>query len=328
MRSRLPQLIFLLPLGLAMSLTAAVPAPPAGTAVALPIPLSPSAAPEAPGLLTQTAALMTACLDDYNRLDFDRSEAEAREAMGLQPRHPLPAVHLLGCLVAEAYEQSQAGGVEPGLQRCFDDAFHRTLRRCRAWEISHHDGWSQLYLGNSLGAAALLALYEGHPIRAYELGRRANAALQLAQQRLPGLADADLGLGQYRYYCGRQNGVLRFLLDLPGDIPGGIALLKTCAASGCRSAVLAQLALARILVEEQRDPRAALPYVQACFLRYPRNWSVAKSAMEEALALGLADPAARALAQALRAQWDLGWRPPAYAKMDPVPLWKSMGMQP
>ena len=42
--------------------------------LALTLPL-PAAAPEAPGLLSRTADLMVACLDDYNRLDFTRSEA-------------------------------------------------------------------------------------------------------------------------------------------------------------------------------------------------------------------------------------------------------------
>jgi hypothetical protein len=295
----------------------------AGLALALALPPALPAA-DAPGLLSRTAELMAACLDDYNRLDLSRSEAEAREAMALQPQHPLPLVHLQGCLVSLAYEQSQAGRIDPGLLRCFQQASDQADAVESAWEAAYHDGWAQLYIGNSLGAQGLLALYQGRSIRAYQLGRRAEAALQLAQRRSPGLADADLGLGQYLYYCGRMAGLLRFFLDLPGDIPGGIARLKACAASDCRSAVLARLVLARILVEEESDPEAALPYVQEAFQRYPLNWSFAKLAQEEALKLGLARPPALGLALALRRQWDAGWRPPAYAKLDPVPLFKAL----
>jgi hypothetical protein len=285
--------------------------------LACPLAAAPEA-PEAPGVLSRTAALMAACLDDYNRLDFDRSEAEAREAMALQPEHPLPLVHLQGCLTALAFEQSLSGGVQAGLLRCFDDACQRADAVETAWEAAHPDGWSQLYRGNSLGAEALVALYQGQSLRAYRLGRRADAALQLALQRQGGLLDADMGLGQYRYYCGRMSGFLQFLLRLPGDIPGGIAQLKACAASGCRSAILASGVLARILVEEEPDPQAALPYVQAVYGRYPLNWSYAKLAQEEALALGPQRPEARALMQSLRRQWDAGWRPPAYAHLLPA----------
>ena len=97
-----------------------------------------------------------------------------------------------------------------------------------------------------------------------------------------------------------------------------------CGAAACRSAPLARLVLARILSEDMRDYDAALPYVQEAYGRYPLSWGYAKLAMEEAQGLGLKRPEARALAETLRAQWQGGWRPPAYAKMDPVPLFNAI----
>jgi hypothetical protein len=283
-----------------------------------------TAAPKAPGLSARSARLLAASLDDYNRLDFKRSESEASQAMALQPLHPLPIIHLQGCLSAEIYEQAQAGDVEAPLLNRFQAVCEQASSAEEAWEGLHHDAWSQLYIGNSLGTQALVALYQGRSLGAYHLGQRADAALQLAQAREPRMADADLGLGQYRYYCGRMAGVLQFFLVLPGDIPGGMQRLRSCAASGCTSAILARLVLARIMVEDLPDPEAALPFVQEAIQRYPSNWTVAKFTMEEAQALGMERPEARKLARRLRRQWDSGWRPPAYAKMDVTPLFAAL----
>jgi tetratricopeptide (TPR) repeat protein len=277
----------------------------------------PAAAPEAPGLLSATTQLLSACVDDYNRLDFERSEAEAREAMRLQPEHPLPVVHWQGCLVARAFEQQKDGGIQGDLLDRFQQASEQAEALEAAWEQAHPDGWSQLYQGNSLGARGLIQIYQGNYLRAYRLGRRANLCLIEAQRRQPGLPDADLGLGQYQYYCGKLSGVLQFFLALPADIPGGIARLKACAASGCRSSVLAKLVLARILTDERPDAEAALPYVQEAYRRYPNNWACAKAALQEAQLLGPGRAEARELTQALQRQWSSGWRPPAYAPMGP-----------
>jgi len=290
-----------------------------------PAPTEDAAADDAAaGLLSPTAALLDACLDDYNQLRFDQSEAEARQAMALQPGHPLPCVYLQAALCAEIQEQSLDGREDPALLRRFDQATALAQDLESAWERERHDAWGPVYLGNSLGARALVAMYRHRLIRSYTDGRESAAALRLAQKRLPDQPDADLGLGQYLYFFGRLSGVMRFFLVLHGDIPGGIARLKHCAESGCRSSILAKIVLARILVEEVPDYEAALPYVQAVYGRYPLNWAYAKQAQEEALALGLARPEAQALAQALRAQWRSGWRPPDYARMDPSGLFLDL----
>jgi hypothetical protein len=301
-------------LGLATAGRSAGEAPPLGLA----------AADAAAGLLSPTAALLDACLDDYNSLRFDRAEAEARQAMDLQPEHPLPVVYLQAALCSEFQEQALARQEDAALLERFDAATRQALDVEAAWERTRHDAWGPVYLGDSLGARALVAMYRHRLLRSYTDGRESASALRLAQKRCPDQADADLGLGQYLYFCGKLSGVMRFFLVLHGDIPGGIARLRHCADSGCRSSMLAKIVLARILVEEEPDYEAALPYVQAVYGRFPQNWAYAKQAQEEALALGLARPEAQALAQALRAQWRSGWRPPDYAQMDPGSLFLDL----
>ncbi|HXC65233.1 MAG TPA: hypothetical protein VNZ67_12805, partial [bacterium] len=263
---------------------------------------------DAPELLSPTSALLEACMGDYNRLDFARAESEAAQAMALQPDHPLPAVYLQGALTAEIQDQIAAGHLTQDLLKRFDLATVHAVALDKSWELVHHDAWGQIYIGDSLGARGLVDMYRGRLMKAYSDGKLSADAMRLAQKRMAGENDSDLGLGQYMYYCGRLSGVLRMFLVLHGDIPGGIAKLRNCGAAACRSAPLARLVLARILSEDMRDYDAALPYVQEAYGRYPLSWDYAKLAMEEAQGLGLQRPEARALAETLRAQWQAGWR--------------------
>lgn len=283
---------------------------------------------DAPELLSATSALLDASMDDYNRLDFARAESEAAQAMALQPEHPLPAVYLQGALTAEIQEQIAAGRLGKDLLKRFDLATAHAVALDKSWELVHHDAWGQIFIGNSLGARGLVDMYRGRLMKAYTDGKLSADALRLAHLRMAGESDSDLGLGQYLYYCGRLSGVLRMFLVLHGDIPGGIARLRTCGATTCRSAPLARLVLARILAEDMRDYETALPYVQEAYGRYPLSWDYAKMAMEEAQGLGLKRPEARALAMTLQTQWQSGWRPPAYAKMDPTKLFSDLGQPP
>jgi hypothetical protein len=283
-------------------------------------PISATASVDVDGLSPQGGALLDACFDDYNRLNFDPAEAEAREAMAAQPELPLPVIYLQAVLVSEVQELTLGHADDSAVRERFDQATVLALRLEAAWEKAHHDGRGQNYLGISLGERGLVQLYRGHLLAAYKDGKRSNEALLLAQQRDPSLIEADLGRGQYLYYCGRLSGFLRLILVLHGDIPGGINLLQTCGVGGRRCAPLARLMLAGILTDDVPDYARALPYVQEAESRYPQNWSYDKLALDEARGLGLANPAALALVEAVSAQWDSGWRPPPYAALDPDPM--------
>jgi tetratricopeptide (TPR) repeat protein len=272
------------------------------------------------GLDPQTEAILDACFVDYNSMHFDRAEAEALQAMALQPDLPMPVIYLQATLMNEVEELRAAHAKDKDVADRFFLATKHALALEAAWDGSHHDGRGLGYMGMSLGERGMVQLFRGHPVAAYHDGRKANTELLLARRRDPSLIEADLGLGEYLYYCGRMAGVLRMILALHGDVPGGIALLQTCAVDGRRCAPMARLQLAQIFTEEVVNYEKALPYDQEAEARFPDNWYYEKLALEDARGLGLDHPAARNLVEAVAAHWDAGWRPPVYAKLDPDPL--------
>jgi tetratricopeptide (TPR) repeat protein len=293
----------------------------AGPAVTNPQPVSSTAGPADPdGLEPQTEAILDACFVDYNSLRFDQAEAEARQAMALQPDLPLPIIYLQATLMTEVQEMATAHANSRAVAARFYQATRQAITLETAWERVHQDGRSLGYLGVSIGERGMVRLFTGHPLAAYKDGRLANAKLLLARKRDPNLADVDLGLGEYLYYCGRMAGLLRMILVLHGDVPGGITLLQTCGVEGHRCAPLARLELAQILTDEAVNYEQALPYVREAQELYPDNWNYEKLALEEARGLSLDRPEARNLVEAVAAHWDQGWRPPAYAAVDPGPL--------
>jgi tetratricopeptide (TPR) repeat protein len=286
-----------------------------------PAPVSATAVPADPdGLDPQTEAILDACFNDYNSLRFDQAEAEARQAMALQPDLPLPIIYLQATLMTEVQEMATAHANTRAVAKRFYLATKQALALETAWDRVHHGGRSLGYIGVSLGERGMVRLFTGHPLAAYNDGKLANSKLLLARKLDPDLADVDLGLGEYLYYCGRMAGLVRMILVLHGDVPGGIALLQTCGVEGHRCAPLARLELAQILTDESVNYELAYPYVLEAQALYPDNWSYEKLALDEARGLGLDRPEARNLVEAVSTHWDEGWRPPAYAKVDPGPL--------
>ncbi len=275
----------------------------------------------AEGLLPATEALLVACFDDSNNLDFGPAEAEARAAMALQPDSPVPVLALLAELTNQIQELRTAHAGFSAPQARFQAALAEAFKLDRARGARTHDAQSLLYLGDTLGLQGLVELSAGHLFAAYRHGQQGYQTLLKAKRLDPNLIDADLGIGEYLFYCGRLSGFVRTILDMPGNVPKGIAIEERCAAkAGPLTARQARVNLAEILTEEVPDYRAALPYVREVETLYPRNWASEKEALDEARGLGLDDPAARALVEAVAARWDSGWRPPAYKPLDPGTL--------
>jgi hypothetical protein len=269
------------------------------------------------GIEPATNALIDTAFDEYNGLRFTDAEAVLRQAMALQPGMPVPGLYLQDELACQIHELSLANARDPALDARFAEATRGTRRLVDAWEAAHHDGRAKLYLGTNLGECGLVAMAEGNYIGAYGFGQQANAALIAARARDASLVEVDMGLGEYLFYCGNMVGILRLVLNLHGDVPAGIALMRTCGTSPGRGGFPARLQLAWILTEEVRDYEHALPYVQEIEFRFPGNWANEKLALDEAKGLGLDRPEARALVESVSTQWDSGWRPPAYAMLNP-----------
>jgi tetratricopeptide (TPR) repeat protein len=260
----------------------------------------------------------------YYVLDFDRAEALAEAAIKQAPAHPLPRLFLQGALMARLQEDDAADVDDPAALARFESATAGVLD-CVARRRDGSTAWDLLYQGGALGARGLVRLYGGHYLDAYSDGRDANEALKKAVALDPGLEAAWLGLGQYEYYCGSLSGLLRFVLDLHGDMDAGIDLLKRCGAGRSFAALPARLTLARILATEQVRPAEALPYVEEARRAFPENYSYFSYALACVRGLGPQDPAGQRLRAALEAQWALGWRPPAYAAAGIQKDWERLG---
>jgi tetratricopeptide (TPR) repeat protein len=258
--------------------------------------------------------------DAYNNLDFDRSKALAEAVIAQYPDHPLPRIFLQGTEVTEIQEVLAAHGEKHALFDAFDKLSDETVALAQKRDQLTPTACSQFYIGGSLGARGLVQLYEHNYRAAYRDGRDADVALRQALVRDPQLQEAWLGLGQYEYYTGRMAGLLRFILSLHGDVNKGISELETCSAHPSFTTIASRLCLARIYCLEVVNYPKALPYVQDVYARYPNTYWTVQMALADAKGLGLANPDAQALLESVFKQWDGGWRPPVYVKMDPEPL--------
>jgi tetratricopeptide (TPR) repeat protein len=289
-----------------------------GLALSLSFPAALAGAPAAPAGKLPASALRTllASQDALSELQFERAERLARQVVLGYPAHPLPRIFLQGALLARIQEKMNAQEDDAGLLTDFNRESDSAVDLALQWEAIRPGPEAKLFLGNALGARGLVKLYQGSILAAYGDGQKAAAELRAAVALDPALYEAYLGLGQYEYYCGRMNGVLRFVANLQGNAAAGIALLKQAADKGVYTATPAQAALARILSQEEVDFNAALPYLKVLRRRYPGNYYYAQYALAVAHGLGWQDPRARRLAGSVYAQWDRGWRPPSYAKLD------------
>jgi tetratricopeptide (TPR) repeat protein len=267
------------------------------------------------GLGTKTIQALGRAQDACNNLDFGQGERRILAVIHSKPKHPLPRIFLQAAYLARIQECLEAhedcGPLFERFDQATSDAMQASEKRAQ-----QDDAYAHFYLGGSQGARGLAKLYRHDYVGAYNDGQAADKHLRQALEKNPGLADALLGRGQYEYYTGRLAGLLQLVLHMEGDVKKGIALLQDCATHGSFTAVTARLHLARILCTEEKDFDKALPYVREVYRRYPANYSVNQYALAEVEGLGLENPAAQELLAAVQKQWDSGWRPPGYAKME------------
>ena len=258
--------------------------------------------------------------DAYNNLDFDRSKTLAEAVMAQYPDHPLPRIFLMGAEVTEIQEVLLAHGDKKALFQDFNKLSDDTVALAQQRDHLSPTAYTKFYVGGSRGARGLVQLYEGNYREAYYDGRDADLALRSALATDPTLTEAWLGVGQYDYYTGRMAGLLRFILRLNGDVGKGISELELCSAHPSFTTIASRLCLARVYCLEVVNYPKALPYVQDVYARYPNTYWTVQMALADAKGLGLANPDAQALLESVFKQWDAGWRPPVYVKMDPEPL--------
>jgi tetratricopeptide (TPR) repeat protein len=233
------------------------------------------------------------------REDFDLAEASTRKGISQLPEHPLPRVFLDSVVLTRIQDGLKPGKATPAQLALFFREADLAIAKASAAGGDIPPALRQYYLGGALGMRGLGHLYAGHYMAAYRDGRKARKALEKAVALDPGLFNAYLGLGEFEYQSAHLGHVVQFILGMPGSKVKGIAMLKTCAAKATYASVPARVFLARILVMDEKDYPAGLPYVAELVRRYPGNRRFARYGFAEAAGLGLKNPEARALLKSL-----------------------------
>ncbi|HTB22867.1 MAG TPA: hypothetical protein VK914_09190 [bacterium] len=295
---------FVLPLGAAVTATAAVTASPTATVLwtdeNIPKPVLES--------LTQAQDL---ALD----LRYDDAEAMIRAATPQAPDHPLCGVFLVATLLSRIQENFKVGArvVPPAFFKEADKLVDTAQKQRDAFPNSPYPC---LYLGAAFGMRGLAKLYAGNYLASYWDGKRGAGLLKEAVAMDPTLYNAYMGLGQFEYYCGTLAGVLQFLLALPGDPVKGLAMLKTCQDKGTYASWPCEAYRIRLMCGERHDFAGSEPELADLQARYPDNYEFAIDVFNS-LDAGVNTPGLRDAAQRVLLHMDQGWKTPSYAPLDP-----------
>ena len=255
-------------------------------------------------------------------LRYNDAEAMIRAATPQAPDHPLCGVFLLATLLSRIQENFKAG-IQTVPPSFFYESDRLVARLQRQREAFPRSPYPCLYLGAAYGIRGLAKLYAGNYIASYWDGKSGAALLKEAVARDPTLYNADMGLGQFEYYCGTLAGVLQFLLALPGDPEKGLAMLKTCQDKGTYAAWPCEAYRVRLMTGERNDFTGAEQDLVALEARYPDNYDFA-IAVFKSLDAGVDTPAMRGAAEGVLRRMDQGWIPPSYAHMDENALRMSL----
>jgi len=255
------------------------------------------------------AACMQALLagqDALQRMDFEGAHRLTQQGIAQQAGHPLPRIFLQGVYLYEIQESILAGKLDPGLLERFYQESATAIQMAEALDAAAPSARSRLYLGGAYGCRGMARLYEKSYWKSYQDGKRAYADLREAVARDPGLFNAYLGLGQFQYFCGRMQGLLQFVLSMHGDVPAALQNLKACALKGDYASIPAKLFLCQVLITDQKDYQAALPFILEARACYPENYHYCEYMVMEAEGLGWQEPQSLRAAQRVFSQVEQG----------------------
>lgn len=264
-----------------------------------------------PAVLARLTEGQDLALDQH----YDEAEARIREAQALAPEHPLCGVFLVATLLSRLQEQFREGRKDVPAE-FFDETNQLvTLASAQAGAFPKSP-YPKLYLGAAYGMRGLAKLYAGSYLSSYFDGKKGAALLREAVALDPQLYNAYMGLGQFEYYCGTLNGVLQFVLALPGDPDKGLAMLKQCEDKATYACWPCKVYRVSLLLSDRKDYRDAEPELAALLARYPDDLQFCR-AVFDVLAAGDNTAALRDSAEDVLRRLDQGWKPPAYARLDP-----------
>ena len=130
------------------------------------------------------------------------------------------------------------------------------------------------YLGGIYGNMGLQYLRQGSYWSAYRNGSKGKGHLEKALKIDPEFADAELGIGIFKYYADvlpRYMKPLLFLVRLSGNREEGLSKIKLAAEKSALSRIEANFFYAKILQEYEGDPAGALDVGYQLHNQFPDN---------------------------------------------------------
>jgi tetratricopeptide (TPR) repeat protein len=208
----------------------------------------------------------------YN-LDYDGAEAKFREMETRFPDNPLSlyavSTELWWELTNEFDEKN------PSMERDFLAAADRAAAAARAYikRTGDPDGRGHLCLGGALGLKARWEAIQGQWLSAYSNGKKAFKLQEKAIAINPNMYDAYLGVGIFHYYAATLSSVVKVLAHFifGGNKQQGLDEIRLSMEKGRFSRTAAQLFMVGILINNEKDPPAALALLQEGRREFPRS---------------------------------------------------------
>jgi len=228
------------------------------------------AAPPARAALTGGAKL-AAVYHAILSAQFDRADAEMKQAC---PPAPPEACHVLGLM--SLWWRIQIDPTNRIHDRQLNDRTDASIKAADAWtkrEPKNAEAW--FYLASSYGPLVQWQVLRGERLSAARNGNRVREALEQALKLDPSLADAQFGIGIYRYYADVAPApakLLRWLLLMPGgDRVKGLRAIEATSRSGELMRDEAAFQLYQIDIWYERKPNEAIALLRSLDERYPTN---------------------------------------------------------
>jgi tetratricopeptide (TPR) repeat protein len=228
------------------------------------------AAPPARAALTGGAKL-AAVYHAILAAQFDRADAELKQAC---PPAPPEACHVLGLM--SLWWRIQIDPTNRIHDRQLNDRSDASIKAADAWtkrEPKNAEAW--FYLASSYGPLVQWQVLRGERLSAARNGNRVREALEQALKLDPSLADAQFGIGIYRYYADVAPApakLLRWLLLMPGgDRVKGLRAIEATSRTGELMRDEAAFQLYQIDIWYERKPNEAIALLRSLDERYPTN---------------------------------------------------------
>lgn len=155
-----------------------------------------------------------------------------------------------------------------------DGLFEATIERAEALlDRDENNANAAFYLGGAYGFRGLAHQRNGSLWSAVWDGRKGYSYLEQSIELEPGLYDAHMGFGLFRYLVAKVPASFRWVLSLlgfSGDLQGGLESLALAAERGTYTRTEATFFLAQFLFIEERTDEA-LRYFEPLLKRYPGN---------------------------------------------------------